>query len=234
MEELKYHYKYPHPAVTTDCVVFGYDGERLNVLLIERGGEPFKGSWAFPGGFLEMDEAAEEGAKRELFEETGLRISDLRQFHTFSTPNRDPRDRVISIAYYALVSIMEVKGSDDAAQAQWFPLNEVPPLAFDHDLFLRLAKMELCKQIHFAPIGLGLLPEPFTIFQLQRLYEAVSGLPVDRQLLTDNMRSLGLLELCEEGLSPDDKSAVRYHFNTERYHVLKENGFPQLLLLRKQ
>ena len=132
MEELKYHYKYPHPSVTTDCVVFGYDGLRLNVLLIERGADPFKGHWAFPGGFLNIDESAQQGAKRELFEETGLRDADIRQFHTFSAVNRDPRERVISIAYYALVRISEVKGGDDAAKAQWFPLDSVPPLAFDH------------------------------------------------------------------------------------------------------
>ena len=105
MDGLNYHYKYPHPSVTTDCVVFGYDGFRLNVLLVERGREPHKGKWAFPGGFLEIDEAAEDGALRELYEETGLSSVDLRQFHSFTEPRRDPRERVISIAYYALVSM---------------------------------------------------------------------------------------------------------------------------------
>ena len=103
MGENKYCYRYPHPAVTTDCVIFGFDGERLQVLLIERGIEPYKGSWAFPGGFLKMDETAEEGARRELKEETGLDSAYMEQFHTFSTPERDPRERVITIAYYALV-----------------------------------------------------------------------------------------------------------------------------------
>ena len=103
MEELKYHYQYPHPCVTTDCVIFGFDGTKLNVLLIERGIDPFKGRWAFPGGFLKMDETALQGAKRELYEETGLKDAYIHQFHAFSGVDRDPRERVITIAYFALV-----------------------------------------------------------------------------------------------------------------------------------
>lgn len=106
-----YSYKYPHPAVTTDCVIFGFDGTKLQVLLVERGLEPYKGRWAFPGGFLKMDESAVQGARRELFEETGLKAEYMEQFHTFSDPCRDPRERVITIAYYALCKISEVKGA---------------------------------------------------------------------------------------------------------------------------
>ena len=146
MEDLKYHYKYPRPSVTTDCVIFGYEGNTLKVLLIERGNEPFKGYWAFPGGFLNMEESAEEGAKRELYEETGLKDAFIKQFHTYTDPNRDPRGRVISIAYYALVEISEVKGGDDAAQARWFAIDEVPALAFDHDQMLQDALAKLKSQ----------------------------------------------------------------------------------------
>ena len=174
-EELKYHYKYPHPSVTTDCVIFGFDGTRLNVLLIERGNDPYKGCWAFPGGFLNMDESALEGAKRELYEETGLRDAYIHQFHAFSAPDRDPRERVISIAYFALVRLTDVKAGDDAAKAQWFPLDEIPPLAFDHDKMLRAALKALRRMIHFEPIGVELLPENFTKTQLQSLYEAILG-----------------------------------------------------------
>lgn len=174
-EELKYHYKYPHPSVTTDCVIFGFDGTRLNVLLIERGNDPYKGCWAFPGGFLNMDESALEGAKRELYEETGLRDAYIHQFHAFSAPDRDPRERVISIAYFALVRLADVKAGDDAAKAQWFPLDEIPPLAFDHDKMLREALKALRRLIHFEPIGVELLPENFTKTQLQSLYEAILG-----------------------------------------------------------
>ena len=174
-EELKYHYKYPHPSVTTDCVIFGFDGTRLNVLLIERGNDPYKGCWAFPGGFLNMDESALEGAKRELYEETGLRDAYIHQFHAFSAPDRDPRERVISIAYFALVRLTDVKAGDDAAKAQWFPLDEIPPLAFDHDKMLREALKALRRMIHFEPIGVELLPENFTKTQLRSLYEAILG-----------------------------------------------------------
>lgn len=147
MEELTYQYKYPHPSVTTDNVIFGFDGQTVKVLLIERGGEPYKGYWAFPGGFLEMDESAEEGARRELMEETGLTTGVVRQFHAFSAPDRDPRERVLTIAFYSLVRMSEVKGMDDARRAGWFPLNEVPRLAFDHEEMLRVALEEVSKEI---------------------------------------------------------------------------------------
>ena len=138
MEELKYHYKYPHPSVTTDCVIFGFDGTKLNILLIERGIEPFKGRWAFPGGFLKMDESALQGAKRELFEETGLKDAYIHQFHAFSDPNRDPRERVITIAYFALVRISEGKGRRlMLPRPGGSHSTGVPSLAFDHDLILR-------------------------------------------------------------------------------------------------
>ena len=225
MEELKYHYKYPHPSVTTDCVVFGYDGLRLNVLLIERGADPFKGHWAFPGGFLNIDESAQQGAKRELFEETGLREAYLRQFHTFSAVNRDPRERVISIAYYALVRISEVKGGDDAAKAQWFPLDSVPPLAFDHEMMLRMAIKELRRQIHFEPIGLELLPEKFTMTQLRHLYEAILNKKCNHRHFSTEMLKTGLLTQFNETKVANNKATSLYRFNREKYNQMTKNGF---------
>ncbi|MBR6284648.1 MAG: NUDIX hydrolase [Muribaculaceae bacterium] len=226
MEELKYHYKYPHPSVTTDCVIFGFDGTKLNVLLVERGVEPYKGRWALPGGFLKMDESAETGARRELFEETGLKTGYIRQFHTFTDPERDPRERVITIAFYALVRISEVQGGDDAAQAGWFPVDNVPALAFDHDLILRRATDELRKQIHFEPIGFELLPEQFTMKQLQHLYEAILGVTFDRRNFYNKMLKLGILtELDEKVPLPNRKLAYLYKFNPESYSEMKEKGF---------
>ena len=225
MEELKYHYKYPHPSVTTDCVVFGYDGLRLNVLLIERGADPFKGHWAFPGGFLNIDESAQQGAKRELFEETGLRDAHIHQFHTFSAVNRDPRERVISIAYYALVRISEVKGGDDAAKAQWFPLDSVPPLAFDHDMMLRMAIKELRRQIHFEPIGLELLPEKFTMTQLRHLYEAILNKNCNHRHFSTEMLKMGLLTQLNETKAANNKATSLYRFNREKYNQMIKNGF---------
>ena len=226
MEDNKYCYKYPHPAVTTDCVIFGFNGESLQVLLIERGIEPFKGRWAFPGGFLKMDETAEEGAKRELKEETGLENAYIQQLHTFSAPNRDPRERVITIAYYALVKIQEVKGGDDAASARWFPLDEIPPLAFDHDYILRMATQRLREQIHFQPIGFELLPEKFTIRELQSLYETILGINFDRRNFSKKMMHLEILTELNETVWPTPKREARlYKFNSDKYEELKRKGF---------
>lgn len=226
MEELKYHYKYPHPSVTTDCVIFGFDGVKLKVLLIERGLEPFRGRWAFPGGFLKMDEAAEQGALRELEEETGLTGAYIKQFHTFTDPKRDPRERVITIAYYALVRIRDVKGGDDAARAQWFDLDEVPALAFDHDRILRMATQELRRQIHFEPIGFELLPEKFTMSALQHLYEAILDVKFDRRNFSKKMLHFGLLDQLEERAKVSQaRESILYTFNAERYNEMKHKGF---------
>ena len=226
MEENKYCYRYPHPAVTTDCVIFGFDGERLQVLLIERGIEPYKGKWAFPGGFLKMDETAEEGARRELKEETGLDGAYMEQVHTFSAPERDPRERVITIAYYALVKIQEVKGGDDAASARWFPLDDIPSLAFDHDYILRMATQRLREQIHFQPIGFELLPEKFTLKELQLLYEAILGINFDRRNFSKKMMHLEILTDLEETVWPTPKREAKlYKFNAEKYEELKRKGF---------
>lgn len=139
MSDLKYCYRYPHPAVTADCVVFGWDGKDMKVLLIQRRNDPFKGRWAFPGGFMDIDETVEECARRELEEETGLKNIPLEQFHIFSGVGRDPRERVLSVAHIALVKLSEVKGGDDAAKAEWFPVHRLPPLAFDHEIIMQKA-----------------------------------------------------------------------------------------------
>ena len=226
MEEKKYCYKYPHPAVTTDCVIFGFDGSELQVLLIERGIEPFKGKWAFPGGFLNMDETAGEGAMRELKEETGLENAYIEQFNTYSEPGRDPRERVITIAHYALVRIQEVKGGDDAAKAQWFPIDEVPQLAFDHDKILRDAMRKLRERIHFEPIGFELLPEKFTMRELQILYESLLGVKFDRRNFAKKMMHYELLNQLDETVRPTAKrDALLYSFNKDNYELFKKKGF---------
>ena len=226
MEDNKYCYKYPHPAVTTDCVIFGFDGSELQVLLIERGIEPFKGKWAFPGGFLNMDETAGEGAPRELKEETGLENAYIEQFNTYSDPGRDPRERVITIAHYALVRIQEVKGGDDAAKAQWFPIDEVPQLAFDHDKILRDAMRKLRERIHFEPIGFELLPEKFTMRDLQILYESILGVKFDRRNFAKKMMHYELLNQLDETVRPTAKrDALLYSFNKENYELFKKKGF---------
>lgn len=130
---MEYTYKYPRPAVTADCVVMTKEATP-HVLLIERGFDPFKGRWAFPGGFMNMDETAEQCAIRELEEETGLKVYSIHQIGAFSKVDRDPRGRTITVAYLATIDApVEVCGQDDAARAEWFPIDALPPLAFDHD-----------------------------------------------------------------------------------------------------
>lgn len=226
MNDLKYCYKYPHPAVATDCVIFGFDGVSIKVLLIQRGIEPYKGQWALPGGFVGIDESAEECARRELQEETGLQGVAVEQFHAFSDVNRDPRERVISIAYYALVKLSEVRGGDDASEAQWFSYDDVPSLAFDHDRILRMALRHLRDRICFESVGFDLLPDVFTMTELQRLYEAILGVKFDRRNFYNKMLKLEVLTSAEP--RPENASRrtpSKYRFNAEKYAELKQRGF---------
>ena len=226
MSEQKFCYKYPHPSVTADCVIFGFDGVSIKVLLIQRGIEPFKGKWAFPGGFMKIDETAEECARRELEEETGLKNASIEQFHTFSDVNRDPRERVITVAHYALVKLSEVKGGDDAASARWFAMDEIPGLAFDHDRILRMAVNRLKERICFEPIGFELLPEKFTLKQLQNLYEAILDVRFDRSNFAKKMLHFNILTQQDETVWPTPKrEAYLYRFNEESYNELKQKGF---------
>ncbi len=163
-------YKYPHPAVTVDTVIFGYDGVHLNVLLVQRKNEPYKGMWAFPGGFLNIDEDAPDGAKRELREETGLQVKCLEQLGAFTEPHRDPRERVISIVYFTLVHTSDVTGDDDAAQAQWFPIHKLPQLAFDHSTMFDKALERLS---HFIKLRTGdFMGDDFSFEELDAIYYA--------------------------------------------------------------
>lgn len=226
-EERMYSYKYPHPSITTDCVVFGYDvKEGLSLLLIERKAEPFKGRWAFPGGFMHIDEDAETCARRELQEETALTAAVLEQLGCYSDVNRDPRERVVTIAYYGIIKKSKVVGGDDAKDAKWFPLNEIPTLAFDHDRILRDAINKLKEKIHFEPIGFELLPDVFTMPQLQELYESILNVKFDRRNFANKILKLGLLE--EFGERPKNQGTripIKYTFNKENYNKLKSSGF---------
>jgi len=138
---MSYSYVYPHPAITADCVLFGLDGPSFNVLLVARSHEPFKGYWALPGGFMEIDETVETCAQRELAEETGVKGIRIEQLHTFSKVDRDPRERVVSVVFMSYVRLADcsLKAGDDASDARWFALEHLPELAFDHADVLRLA-----------------------------------------------------------------------------------------------
>src|SRR3954471_1641179 len=165
---MPFSYKYPRPALTVDCVVFGFDEAELKVLLIRRGLAPFEGQWALPGGFVRVDETLDEAARRELQEETGLTNVFLEQLYTFGAVDRDPRERVVSVAYYALVKSAEhpAAGATDAADAGWFPVGRVPALAFDHAEILKAALQRLRGKVRYQPIGFKLLPAKFTLSQL--------------------------------------------------------------------
>lgn len=228
-----YTYKYPRPSVTTDCVIFGYDAkEGLSVLLVERGFEPYKGRWAFPGGFLNMDETTEEGALRELKEETEFDVEKglLEQLGCFSDVDRDPRGRCITIAYYALVQKGSVKGRDDAKDARWFPINKIPQLAFDHDKILHEALRRLKELLFLQPIGFGLLPEVFTMSQLQALYETILEQRFNRRHFASKMLKLGILEETgERPINAAKAAPIRYRFNPDKYQEAKAKGLRLIL-----
>lgn len=219
IEETKsFTYPYPHPAVTCDCVVLGFDGHNLKVLLVLRGIDPYKGCWALPGGFMREQETIEECATRELREETNLELSTLKQFQMFSAVDRDPRGRVVTMAFYALVKHQSVQGGDDADKAQWFPIGRLPELAFDHAEIIQAAMTYLRKDIYFEPIGFDLLDETFTIPQLQRLYEVILDKHFDRRNFQKKMMLLGLIEqvdVTDEQETAKNDSPVYYGENRE-------------------
>jgi len=224
----KYCYDYPRPSVATDCVIFGYDEGDLKLLLIERGGEPFKGKWALPGGFLNMDEDAETGARRELLEETGLDNLFVEQLYTFTTVERDPRGRVLSIAYFALIRLDQytVTAGDDAKRAEWFSVKEIPELAFDHHIIIEMALQRLQGKIRYRPIGFELLPDKFTLTELQNLYETVLCVSLDKRNFRRKILKTGLLNQLEEKMkNVSYRAPFYYQFDKEKYEELNKIGF---------
>ena len=177
---MPYTYEYPRPALTVDCVVFGLDEEDLKVVLIQRDLEPFAGKWALPGGFVHVDESLEDAARRELQEEAGLSKVFLEQLYTFGDVKRDPRERIVTVAYYALVNIRDhrVQAATDARNAAWFAVSDTPSLAFDHQKILHAALERLKGKVRYQPIGFELLPTKFTLSQLQHLYETILERPL--------------------------------------------------------
>lgn len=224
---MSYTYQYPHPALTTDSVIFGFDGKNLNVLLIKRGIEPFKDQWALPGGFIHIDETVEECALRELKEETHVSNIYIEQFGIFSDINRDPRERVISIGFLALVAKkdFQVIGGDDAKEAKWYKIDQIPQMAFDHEEIFKKALTALKRKIHFEPIGFKLLDEKFTMSQLQNLYECILQTTFDRRNFYKKMLSLEILNAETRPKNAPRRQATIYTFNQEKYNELKSSGF---------
>ena len=226
---MTYTYEYPRPAVTVDCVVFGVDldGDALEVELIERAIEPFRGHWAFPGGHVDEDETLETAARRELAEETGLEDIFLEQLYSFGDPGRDPRGHTITIAYFALVKLRkhELRAATDASDARWFPVRDVPALAFDHARILEVAIERLRGKIRYQPIGFELLPEKFTLTEIQRLYEIVLERPLDKRNFRKKILGMGVLrELGEKQEGVAHRAPGLYSFDRETYDMAVESG----------
>lgn len=222
---------YQSPSVTADCVVFGvtfeFGGPALRVLLVERGEAPFEGAMALPGGFVRMDETIDDAARRELAEETGLGDVFLEQLYTFGALDRDPRDRVVSIAYYALVNLVDhrVQSGTDARAARWVPVQEARGLAFDHDKILEVALERLRAKVRYQAIGFEMLPERFKLSQLQALYEAILGRPLDKRNFRKRFLAMGLLAQAGEERDVPHRAARLFRFDKRRYEVLRRKGF---------
>ncbi len=186
---------YPKPAVTVDIIIFRLNDNDLKVLLVKRSIEPFKGIWAIPGGFVRIGESLEDAAKRELKEETGVEDVYLEQLYTFGELNRDPRGRVITVAYFALVNSdkMKLKAETDASEAKWFSLSNLPKLAFDHTQILRYAIKRLRWKFEYTTVAFSLLPKKFTLTQLQRIYEIVFNRKFDKRNFRKKILSLNIL-----------------------------------------
>ena len=216
--------------VAVDAIVFGYSKqEGVSILLIQRKYPPFKNAWAIPGGFILPDETLEEAVRRELREETGIEVNYLEQLYTFGAPQRDPRQRVISIAYVALVKssqFQQLKASTDAENAQWYNFRELPPLAFDHKEILDAAIERIRTKIRYQPIGFELLDRKFPFADLEKLYIALLGRDIDRRNFSKKMLALGILDETNEYAKPEGKGrpSKMYQFNKKRYQQLLKEG----------
>lgn len=174
---------YPTYAVTTDIILFTIRDERLKLLLIRRGGAPFQGQWALPGGFVNPEEALEAAALRELAEETNVRDVYLEQLYTFGAPGRDPRGRIVTVAYFALMPSdgMRLSAATDAEAVGWFALDDLPPLAFDHAEIVEMAHQRLVAKLDYSTLAFQFLPTTFTLSEVQQVYETILGHDLDKR-----------------------------------------------------
>ncbi len=193
---MTFTYDYPHPAVTTDIAIFTIRQDELKVLLIKRALAPHQGMWALPGGFVRLDESLEEGARRELEEETGVSDVYLEQLYTFGEPDRDPRERVITVAYYALIPSEEfdIQAGSDAEGVGWFGMQELPALAFDHADILEMAYERLRAKLDYSTIAFQFMPREFTLSELQNVYEVILRDALDKRNFRKRILALDVIE----------------------------------------
>lgn len=218
--------EYPKPAVTVDIVVFTIQDQELKVLLIKRKFEPFKNLWAIPGGFVRMSESLEDAAKRELEEETGVKDVYLEQLYTFGSPNRDPRDRVITITYIALINSDKIRlqAKTDVLDAEWFSISKIPLLAFDHNQILSYALKRLRWKFEYTPVAFSLLPQKFSIGQLQKIYEIVFNKIFDKRNFNKKIRSLNILK--------EEEIMTEVSYRPPQLYSLKKN-IPKIIEIIK-
>ncbi len=219
-----YAYEHPHPAVTTDVVIFTIQDDDLRVLLIQRANDPYRGNRSLPGGFVDIDEDLEHCALRELREETGITGVYLEQLYTFGKPDRDPRERVITVAYYALAPMdrLQVRAASDAAAADWFPVSDLPELAFDHRQIIKLAHRRLASKLDYSTIALQFMPREFTLSELQKVYEIILGDKLDKR----NFRKRVLAYDCIEDTGRERRNG---RHRPARLYTLKFPGKVQII-----
>jgi 8-oxo-dGTP diphosphatase len=212
-----YSYEHPRPAVTVDIILFTFQDNQLKVLLVRRKQPPFAGKWALPGGFVQIDEELEEAARRELSEETHVSDIYLEQLYTFGEPDRDPRGRVITVAYFALLSLdqaesHQLQAASDADEAAWWNVYDLPALAFDHDRILVYGLQRLRWKLEWTALGFLLLPAEFTLSELQKVYETVLNEPLDKRNFRRKMLATDVLEETGNLREGDHRPAKLYRF----------------------
>ena len=212
--------------VTVDIVIFTIRDHSLRVLLVRRGIEPFKGQWAIPGGFIQTGETLEDAAMRELVDETGVSDVYLEQLYTFGDPGRDPRGRVVTVAYFALVAgDRALAPGSDAAEANWFSMDDLPSLAFDHRKILDYALVRLRNKLEYTTVGFQLLPRKFVLTDLQRVYETILGKKIDKRNFRRKMALLGIVRpLREWRRGGRQRPAQYFEFSARKFEKLKDKG----------
>jgi 8-oxo-dGTP diphosphatase len=212
--------------VTVDTVLFTIRDRMLQALLVKRGIHPFKGRWAIPGGFVLENESLDEAARRELREETGVTDVYLEQLYSFGDPGRDPRGRVITIAYFALIASDHsmLKSGTDAAAASWFPMRDLPPLAFDHDRILATALDRLKNKLDYTTVGFQFLPKSFTLSELQQVYEAILDRTLDKRNFRRKIELLGILRPTGKWRHGGRRPAQLHEFVARKFEKLKDKG----------
>ncbi len=214
--------------LTVDAIVFGYHEKQLKVLLIRRQYAPYQGEWALPGGFVLPDETLEAAVQRELKEETAVEINYLEQLYTFGNPDRDPRQRVVTVAYFGLVNPeqFDIAASTDAAEVKWFACDQLPELAFDHQQIFQYALQRLRNKLTYEPVGLNLLDTEFPFSNLENLYETILGRKIERRNFHRKFMGFGILqEVKVLHTAQKGRPGKLFRFDKEKYNALKSIGF---------